>query len=888
MLKEKTSDVSMTNTNQGSGTAAEAAVPMSRGLWNTWRKNLLLFCLTGVYVELCLHLCVFGSMDRYAGYPVLFGLLGGALCTLVVSSLPKVLRQITGVFLVAAQVLLAEVQLVYHCIFGDFMPVSQIGMGGNVVVNFNSQLLYGIRQNLLKILLLLLPLIAVILCLALRRGQALKLRLRWKQTMASSAVLLALLLTVTGLMYVGRDNAFSVYRTFTNVNTSTDSSYKKIGMLATTAQELRYMLFSGSGSIMITPSSLNMSDVPRTYSSNSYNVIESIDFTALADSTDSDILKATDEYLSNATPTRKNNYTGLLKDYNLITICAESFCPWFISEELTPTLYKLSHTGILFENYYGTFQSVTTNGEYTMCMGLYPDMSRTKTDSSFNVAGTNYLPFCLGNALKGMGYQAWGYHDYIGDFYNRNITHANMGYTFKAADSGLAMKIDWPSSDLEMMEASIDDYINSGEPFHAYYMTFSGHYQYNWDNAMSAKNRDAVKDLPYSEPVKAYIACNLELEYALEYLMQRLEQAGVADKTCIVLTNDHYPYGLTEDEYNELAGQTLDTTFEKYRNSFICYVPGLSENIVVDEYCSTADILPTLLNLFGVDYDSRLLAGTDVLSSGLHVAVLSDKSFLTKTFRYDAGTETVIPADESITVSDGLVKTYRLYVDSRFQLSGNILNSDYYAHVFARESSGGSLADTVVFTDIKSIFNQASVLYMYRKGYVEPEAPDTFGGKATARLGEFIDVLYRIAGRPETDNTALPADCENEEFNAAHPYYNAVCWAYQTRLLRQNDPNTEYDDKVDYQTACVLIRRYAIMAGVDTGVNQTQLRQLLRDTPDLGREAAKAMLWCDERDITTRDSNLDELLVSAGTRISRYQMTSFLFYLCTYELDIGS
>lgn len=746
MLKEKTSDVSMTNTNQGSGTAAEAAVPMSHGLWNTWRKNLLLFCLTGVYVELCLHLCVFGSMDRYAGYPVLFGLLGGALCTLVVSSLPKVLRQITGVFLVAAQVLLAEVQLVYHCIFGDFMPVSQIGMGGNVVVNFNSQLLYGIRQNLLKILLLLLPLIAVILCLALRRAQALKLRLRWKQTMASFAVLLALLLTVTGLMYVGRDNAFSVYRTFTNVNTSTDSSYKKIGMLATTAQELRYMLFSGSGSIMITPSSLNISDAPRTYSSNSYNVIESIDFTALADSTDSDILKATDEYLSNATPTRKNNYTGLLKDYNLITICAESFCPWFISEELTPTLYKLSHTGILFENYYGTFQSVTTNGEYTMCMGLYPDMSRTKTDSSFNVAGTNYLPFCLGNALKGMGYQAWGYHDYIGDFYNRNITHANMGYTFKAADSGLAMKIDWPSSDLEMMEASVDDYINSGEPFHAYYMTFSGHYQYNWDNAMSAKNRDAVKDLPYSEPVKAYIACNLELEYALEYLMQRLEEAGVADKTCIVLTNDHYPYGLTEDEYNELAGQTLDTTFEKYRNSFICYVPGLSENIVVDEYCSTADILPTLLNLFGVDYDSRLLAGTDVLSSGLHVAVLSDKSFLTKTFRYDAGTETVIPADENTTVSDKLAEAYRLYVDSRFQLSGNILNSDYYAHVFSKESSGGSLADTVVFTDIKSIFNQASVLYMYRKGYVEPEAPDTFGGKATARLGEFIDVALPHRG----------------------------------------------------------------------------------------------------------------------------------------------
>ena len=888
MRKEKADNTSIASASQMPVQISEAVQSVRRGLWKTWWENLLLYCFTGVYVELCLHLCVFRSLDRYAGYLVLFGLLGGALCTLVVSSLPKVLRQITGVFLVAAQVLLAEVQLVYQNIFGNFMPLNQVSMGENVMESFGAQILYCIRGNLPRILLLLLPLLAAILCLALQRAQALKLRLRRQQALASFAVLLVLLLTITGSMYAGRNKPFSVYHTFTNVDTSTDSSYKKVGMLATTAQELRYMLFGSGGSIDITPSSLNTSDAPRTYNCNSYNVIEGIDFTALADSADSDILKATDEYLANVTPTRKNNYTGLLKDYNLITICAESFCPWFISEELTPTLYKLSHTGIIFQNYYGTFQSVTTNGEYTMCMGLYPDMSRTKTDSSFNVAGTNYLPFCLGNALKGMGYQTWAYHDYIGDFYNRNITHANMGYTFKAADSGLDMKIDWPSSDLEMMEASVDDYINSGEPFHAYYMTFSGHYQYNWDNAMSAKNRDAVKDLPYSEPVKAYIACNLELEYALEYLTRRLEQAGVADKTCIVLTNDHYPYGLTEAEYNELAGQTLDTTFEKYRNSFICYVPGLSENIVADEYCSTADILPTLLNLFGADYDSRLLAGTDALSSGIHVAVLSDKSFLTKTFRYDAGTETVIPADENNTISDELAEAYRLYVDSRFQLSSNILNSDYYAHAFAKASSGGSLEDTVVFTDIKSIFNQASVLYMYRKGYVEPEAPDTFGGKATAKLGEFVDVLYRIAGRPETDNTALPPDYENEEFNAAHPYYNAVCWAYQTGLVRRDDSCIEYDDKVDYRTACILIFRYAAMASVDTGVDQTRLWQILRDDPDLDREAAKAMLWCDAKDITTRDSDLDELLASSDTRVSRYQMTSFLFYLCTYELDMGS
>ena len=511
MLKTKSNEI--TDTHQAPCEAPETAEALRRSMWQAWLRSLLLFCCASVYVELCLHLCVYRSLDRRAVYLVLFGLLGGTVCALLTTHLPKIARQIVGVLLVAVQVLFAEVQLMYHAIFGNFMPISQVSMGGNVITNFDSQILYSIGKNIVPILLLLVPLIVTILCLALRKLRVLTVRLKWRQALATLGILLTLLLATTGIMYAGRDKSFSVYKTFTNVNTSTDSSYKSVGMLATTVQELRYMVFGSSGSVIITPSSLG-TDTRRLYSSNSYNVIESIDFAKLAESADNIMCRTTDEYLAQVVPTRKNNYTGLLQDYNLITICAESFCPWFISEELTPTLYKLSHTGIIFENYYGTFQSVTTNGEYTMCMGLYPDMSRTKTDSSFNVAGTNYLPFCLGNALKEKGYQTWGYHDYIGDFYNRNITHANMGYTFKAADSGLDIKIDWPSSDLEMMEASVDDYINSGEPFHAYYMTFSGHYQYNWDNAMSAKNRDAVKDLPYSEPVKAYIACNLELELA--------------------------------------------------------------------------------------------------------------------------------------------------------------------------------------------------------------------------------------------------------------------------------------------------------------------------------------------------------------------------------------
>lgn len=856
---------------------------LRRAIWRDWRNSLLLFWFVSVYVELCLHLCVFGEVDGRIVYPILFGLLGGSFFALLCTMLPKITGRTLTVILVAAEVIYAEVQLVYHAIFGNFMPISLAGMGENVVTNFGNQILYGIGQNILDILLLLVPLILLIVLLILKKAP--KRRTGWRQSLLTVGVMAVLCMILGGLLWSGKGETFSVYEILTNVNTSTDTSYKNVGMLATTEQELRFMILGVSQEdATLNSGSLGRTASGRHYSSQEYNAMD-IDFEALAESTDDEMLRSLDQFFDTMLPTRKNDYTGMLEGYNLITICAESFCPYFISEELTPTLYKLSNTGIIFKNYYGTFQSVTTNGEYTMNMGLYPDMSRTKTQSSFDVSSNNYLPFCLGNALKNLGYQTWAYHDYIGDFYNRNVTHPNMGYTFKAADSGLDITVDWPSSDLEMLQASVDDYINSGSPFHAYYMTFSGHYQYNWENAMSAKNRDKVESLPYSDTVKAYIACNLELEYALEYLMERLEQAGVADKTCIVLTNDHYPYGLTEEEYNELAGEEIDTTFERYRNSFICYVPGLRENITVDEYCSTADILPTLLNLFGVEYDSRLLEGTDVFSDGIHMAILSDQSFITESFRFDASTETVTVTREGTEVSETMLDNYRLYVSNKFALSTGILNNDYYGHVFGKSGSGGELEDTVVFTDIKNIFNQASVLYMYRNGYVDPISEDTFGGRNVAEVGEFADVLYRIAGKPDTTADYLPENYEDEEFNADNKYYSAVCWAWANGILKDGDADDQWDDDVDYRTAGILILRFAQYMGINTTVDDATLNAAIEDHPRLTEETIHAFVWMNDENITTKDSELSELYENYSTRISRYQMTSFLFYLCTYELQ---
>ena len=76
---------------------------------------------------------------------------------------------------------------------------------------------------------------------------------------------------------------------------------------------------------------------------------------------------------------------------NLILFTAESFSPWFISEELTPTLYRLTHEGFVFDNFYqpGWGQS-TTGGEYAVMTGLLPTW--VNGNVSFYATANNSMP----------------------------------------------------------------------------------------------------------------------------------------------------------------------------------------------------------------------------------------------------------------------------------------------------------------------------------------------------------------------------------------------------------------------------------------------------------------------------------------------------------------
>ena len=385
--------------------------------------------------------------------------------------------------------------------------------------------------------------------------------------------------------------------------------------------------------------------------------VSDIDFDSIE--SDNQAINDLNNYIKNQVPTYTNEYTGMFKGKNLIYIMAESFDGYFVDKELTPTLYKMIHDGFYFKNYYTPTNLSTIGGEFSLLTGLLPDLAvlNNQWNGNYNNNGHhNYYPYGLGNLFKNLGYDVYAYHDYFYNFQNRDYYLKDLGFdNYKACGNGIETRMDcsiFPASDDEMIKASVDDYINS-DKFMVYYVTVSGHAKWGFGyNAMAEKNKDLVSDLEYSETVRAYISANLELEKAMTTLLDKLSAAGKLEDTVIVMASDHHPYFMEDEQMEELAGKELDK-YSLYKNDLIIYNPGV-EDVEVDKVCNTIDVLPTVLNLFGIEYDSRLIVGKDILSNSDGVAIFADGNYLG---------------------SDVNVNNYYL-------VSKNIMVYDYYRYLF--------------------------------------------------------------------------------------------------------------------------------------------------------------------------------------------------------------
>ena len=418
-----------------------------------------------------------------------------------------------------------------------------------------------------------------------------------------------------------------------------------------------------------------------------------IDFAALTE-TDSATYKKIDAYVGSITPSKKNGMTGIFAGKNLIFITAEAFTAEVIDENLTPTLYRLATKGIQFTDFYQPAGAGTTGGECQNIFGFFPVLggSSVKRTAEQN----NY--FTMGNQLNRLGYFGKAYHNGNYTMYDRDRTHNNLGYSegFMAYGNGMEAFITptWPESDYDMLVGTVPDYIDQ-ERFNIYYMSVSGHCNYRFsNNAMSKKHKDRVADLEGSEAIRAYKAANLELEDAMAYLVERLEEKGIARDTVIVISADHYPYGLdsggasdfSQMKYlSELYGEKVENVFQRDHNRLIIWCGCLEEYdpIVVSEPVGSIDILPTLSNLFGTEWDSRLLPGRDVFSDAMPIAILDKNNWKTELGICSRGK--FKPYSEETELPEDYVKNIKAMVSGKYDYCKSVLNTDYYGHLYDLE-----------------------------------------------------------------------------------------------------------------------------------------------------------------------------------------------------------
>ncbi len=616
----------------------------------------------------------------------------------ICSVLPKRAARITSGTVMSVLGVLYATQIIYYSVFNNFLIVYSLKAGGADQIIED-----GIIENTVKAIvgglpaIILLSLPAVIIFTPLFRFLSHKRIHIGKSGIWMGA---SVLLHIAAVVSVSLIPSLSVIQSgLFDANTSMN----RFGLLRTEVLDVKYNLIGIEQDIELEPekpvdpvTSEDTESKPEDELAPAYtpNIMD-IDFEALTKSETDDTLRLMNEYFSSKQPTYKNEYTGMYKGYNLVSVVAEGFSPYAIDPVLTPTLYKMQQEGFNFTNFYTPIWGVSTSdGEYTACTGLIPKSGVW----SFYRSHENYMPFCLGNMFKSIGVNnTFAYHNNTHSYYHRDLSHPNMGYNYKGMGTGVEkyVKNVWPQSDLQMVSGSVQDYLSMGEPFHAYYMTVSGHLEYSKiGNSMAYKNWDAVKDLDCSHTLKAYYACNIELDRAMEKLLSELNAAGVADKTVISITPDHYPYGLEQDEgdkyaiWTEILGHEVEPQFELYESCFLLYCQGTKNPPTIDKYCYSVDILPTLLNLFGFEYDSRLLMGSDIMSESDGLVVFNNRSFITELGKYNSSTKEFIPFEESVFESQEEMKDYvsrvKAVVNNKFKMSTKVLEKDYYRYIFKK------------------------------------------------------------------------------------------------------------------------------------------------------------------------------------------------------------
>ena len=632
------------------------------------------FILTS-FLQLSFNFILIETFFRLLSFPSLFGLsffrieLFTLSISIVLSVICSIFGNHVGKFLVNlfcwAFAVYAITQLQFMNFYGSYMSVKASFDGAGRISEFVGQFISLIDP--IYYLALIPPLITTLLSYRIEYTEG-------KNMLPAAVALIAVvILELAGHFTLVNTPYASLY----NYPRFIDRSIREFGLSRFLIQDFR-SIHSDETTLLVPESSADPVESSETSESaesedTRRNHISDASWEEIMNADDNADRKKIDQYLMSRTMTEYNDHTGMFQDYNVVYVMIEAFDYMAIDPQLTPTLYKMKEEGWDFTHHYTPkFSCATGESEFVSEISLVP-MSDVCTPNQW---AANDWQNSIFNLFEHAGYYTSAYHNWIDEYYDRRILYSHSGCEAYLNYDDLNYTRLWGwQSDLEMMELTIPYWINQ-DRFFSLYVTTSTHFPYDQGSELGNRYLNEVSAVHPDYPllVQRYISKAIELDKSMEYLLKQLEDAGKLDHTLIVLFADHHPLETPLQILADYGGQEADRLngFDEDRTPMIFYTPSMTPT-KQDRINSTFDILPTVANLIGLDYEPRIYVGHDYFDPESKLVIFPNGSWITENGSYYASDDT-----HDDTLSEEEIESRNLEVQNLFTISRMIYDSDYF------------------------------------------------------------------------------------------------------------------------------------------------------------------------------------------------------------------
>ncbi len=380
----------------------------------------------------------------------------------------------------------------------------------------------------------------------------------------------------------------------------------------------------------------------------------------------------------------ENEMTGIFKDKNVVMVLMESMDDWLLGEH-TPTINYLMENGINFTNFYTPPSGGIRTFNTEFCINTGSFLSSAGGYAFDYVTNSFYqsLPYLVSQAEYSYTPRTFHYND--PSFYSRGVFSPAMGYEdyvyYGDYVSGDEAKVKNQLYDDKLLfdNPGLQGEFFENEKFFNFIITRSAHLSYKYNEVLSywgLKQYPEYKGLTGHEELDcAYLKARL-VDDMFKRLLEELEAEGQLENTIIVGVTDHYTYGFKDLETLYAVSGVDDPLWLERTPCFIWSAD--IGSMEVDKTLSTPDLVPTLLNLLGVESDRPYLGNDAFDPEYPGWALFSDGSWVSGDAAWNASTQKMLYKNDAEPVSPDFQKEMTQRVQKFIQINNLILDTDYY------------------------------------------------------------------------------------------------------------------------------------------------------------------------------------------------------------------